>query len=115
MMYAKLLTYSAILYEQKNFCGWVPAKDIHHTQAGIHLLYLLLGSHRLVTLFPLLVPRIYQSVGIRCSVAFDSRQFFFGDRELLIICSIRDGNNSHKRKDIYRPKLTRNSRTLYRF
>lgn len=70
MMYAKLLTYSAILYEPKNFCGWVPVKDILHAQADFHLLDFLIGSHLLVTLFPLLVPRIYQSVGIRCSVAF---------------------------------------------
>jgi hypothetical protein len=43
MMYAKLLTYSALLYEPKNFCGWVSVKYIRHAQAGIHLLYLLLG------------------------------------------------------------------------
>lgn len=64
MMYAKLLMYSAILYEPKNFYGWVPVKDILHAQADLHLLDFLIGSHLLVTLFPLLVPRIYQSVGI---------------------------------------------------
>jgi hypothetical protein len=75
MMYARLLTYSALLYEQKNFCGWVTVKDIRHSQAGIHLLDLLLGSHLLVTLFPLLLPIIYQSVDIRSSVPFQPHQY----------------------------------------
>jgi hypothetical protein len=97
-MYAKLLTYSAILYEQKNFCGWVPVQDIHHTQAGIHLLYLLLGNHLLATLFPLLVPRIHQSADNQGYLAFHSHQFFFNCRVLTGIRSIFDENNYHNRK-----------------
>jgi hypothetical protein len=89
MVYAKLLTYSAILSGPKNFCGWVPVKDIRHAQADFHLKDFLIGSHLLVTLFPLLVPRIYQSVGIRCSVPFQPPQYLFGYALLPVIILLK--------------------------
>jgi hypothetical protein len=97
-MCAKLTTYIAILQTPQVFCGWVPVKDIHHTQAGIHLLDLLLGNHLLATLFPLLVPRIHQSADIQDYLAFHSHQFFFDCRVLTVIRSIFDENDYHNRK-----------------
>lgn len=89
MMYAKLLTYSATRYEQKNFCGSVPVKDIRHAQADFHLKDFLIDIHLLVTLFPLLVPRIYQSAGIGCFVPFQPPQYLFGYALLPVIILIK--------------------------
>lgn len=51
MIYAKVVTYSSILYDSKSFYGWALITDIRHAQTDFRLLALLIGNQTSNQLF----------------------------------------------------------------